>query len=293
MNKDIRKFDNLMLQAFRDCPRFYYFRHVRHISVENPTHPWPLLFGLAIHAALEYYYKGVMNGQTPDEDAVVKKFLEVFPEEQPAPTLKSGRQGEALYTRVRGAFILTEYLPRVPEGVEVVDVEIGAAEMLNDVYAYCGRIDRFEMESGGVRVIDVKTTSRMDRLTTNPSNQFEGYQWLAEKYFEKVAGFMTDVLGIYKNKPIDETFDRQYEKFNQYQVADWRKGVLQIMTQIGVCENAEMWPRNTNHCGAYRGRCQFMPLCTCTSDECVEQLVETMYEHDEWKPYKEVEDDTI
>ena len=285
---EIIKFDNLMKKNFQACNRFFYWRHIRDLTVVKSEPSWPLLFGLAGHAGLERHFKLLRDEGRTDVEEVLKAFLGEFKEEQKAPILKSGKEGEAVYTRVRGCFILQEYLEHYKvENFKVVDVEIGFAEELEEGVVYCGRIDLLTESKDGVRGWDHKFTSRMDRFTMSPNNQFMGYQWAGGKFFKDFAGMVGDIVGVYKNKLSEEIFDRQYERYNGYQMEQWRKEVLFVAAQIRVSGEMGVWPKNTDHCGAYSGRCMFLPLCTAVNKESEETLVRNMYKVEKWEPYME------
>ena len=281
------KIDNLMREQFVNCHRFFYYRHERGLVLERTEPQWPLEFGIAMHEGLEARFRMLKEGQPVDLEAVVEAFIKAFPEDQPAPMLKRG-PGEALYTKVRGAFLLQEYCEHYSEEpFEVLDVEIGAGEELCEGVLYCGRIDALAAFDNGVRAIDHKTSTRLDRLTSNPNNQFMGYQWLASKFYEKCAGIVMDGIGIYKSKPIEDCFDRRYERYNEHQIQKWREETEFVAREILACKASGIWPMNTSHCGAYSGRCMYLPLCTSVSEEGSERLMESMYKVEFWNPYKE------
>ena len=289
------KFDNLMLQGQRDCPRMYKYRHELGLEIKRDEGPpaWALLWGIGFHSARECRDNAMMRGEEPNVDQMLEAFKKDFPVDQPAPMLKRG-PGEALYTQIRAAFLLEEYNRRWEDDKDLVTVkavEIGAAEMLTDDIVYCGRIDAAVEIGGMVRAVDLKTTSRMDRLTVVPNNQFAGYQWLLEQYFDNVGGVMVDIVGVYKSKAIEQCFDRQYDCFSREMIEDWKRETLWTVDIIREQRKHNIWPKNTDHCGAYRGRCQFLPLCTSATVEGEGALMETMYRVNRWEPYVEVKDD--
>lgn len=292
---DVRlvKFDNHMKQSFLDCPQFYYWRHELGLRLEKARRAYPLEFGLGLHAGLEEWYGQVKSGEEPDVDRVLKAFLGEFAEDQPAPILKSGKEGDALYTRVRGCYLLQEYVEKYREqdrdGFEVLEVEIGFAEELVEGVVYCGRIDLACGFKDGVRGMDHKSTSRMDRFSMSPNNQFMGYQWGLGKFYQECAGMIGNLVGVYKSKPMEECFDRQFEKYNDEQMREWKRETVLVANQIRACRELGVWPKNTNHCGAYAGICGFRPLCTAVNQSARDSLVETMYVVDFWEPYPHVE----
>lgn len=282
------KFDNQMKKDFIGCARAYYNRHELGLVPIEQAKRWPLDFGLAGHKGLEDYYRTWMTTGKKDAEVAMKGFLGEFKEDQPGKVLKSGKMGESVYTRTRGAFLMQEYVEYYEDDdFEVLGVEIGAAEELADGMIYCGRIDLTIGCEDGVRSTDHKFTGRMDLFTMNPNNQFMGYQWLGEKYYDNFVGMVGDLVGVYKSKPMEECLDRQYERYNKYQMEEWVKETKFVGTQIRLCRELGVWVKNTDHCRAYGGTCVYSPLCTSVNKEGEERLRESMFRVEFWEPYKE------
>ena len=68
---NLRLYDNTRLAAFRKCPRYYYYRHVRHWeALESKV---ALSFGKAWHAAMEYIWPAIIRQD--DKTDIMKKGL--------------------------------------------------------------------------------------------------------------------------------------------------------------------------------------------------------------------------
>ena len=74
-----RYYDNTRLTAFKRCPRYYYFRHLRDF-VQEGSSAVPLVFGGAWHEAMDSIWKTVASdkGQSLTDSTIVETAFDAF-----------------------------------------------------------------------------------------------------------------------------------------------------------------------------------------------------------------------
>ncbi len=152
------------ISTYLSCPLKYYFQYVKQI-------PWPfkpegLVFGSAIHRALEHYYLGRKDGR----EAPLKELLAIYDaaweKESGEHTIqyKNGNTPDSL--RQTAESMLTTFTDTVRPGqilaveesfsVELADPDTGVAIDI----PFEGRIDLIEQTPNGIAVIDHKTAAK-------------------------------------------------------------------------------------------------------------------------------------
>src|SRR5688572_16229077 len=61
----MRYYDNTRISDYKNCPRFFYLRHVRDLVPFSTA--LPLVFGLAWHDAMDVVWTEVKNGKADDQ----------------------------------------------------------------------------------------------------------------------------------------------------------------------------------------------------------------------------------
>ena len=151
---DVTVYDNTMVKAFMSCPRYFYWRHVRHLDTIGKS--TPLVFGIAIHSALDAYYQNHLDEGTQDEGLV--KMIEAFVADFTIP-------GDDKRNLDNGIRILQNYISERPVKSEhwTVDSVEKVFEIVLDPERkihFFGRIDLIIYWPGyGHIVVDHKTAS--------------------------------------------------------------------------------------------------------------------------------------
>jgi len=152
------------ISTYLSCPLKYFFSYVEHI-------PWPfkpegLVFGSAIHKALEHYYLGRKEGRKAPLVELLAFYDAAWDKEVAEHTIqyKNGNTPETL--RKTAETMLTTFTDTVRPGqilaveesfsVELADPESG--EKINIPFE--GRIDLIEKTPNGIAVIDHKTAAK-------------------------------------------------------------------------------------------------------------------------------------
>lgn len=148
------------LTSFRSCPRKWHYSHVE--AVESEFIASSLLFGSAIHTAVQHHYEQHLAG-TPCEanelhDAFIQAWKDELKDGTPVKYGKTENESDLfdLAHRMLDAFALSELAQ--PEGA-VVGVEetfVGSVSPeLPDLHA---RIDLITQQTDGIQLIDLKTS---------------------------------------------------------------------------------------------------------------------------------------
>lgn len=271
---EIHSYDNTMIQNFLNCPRYYYWRHVRHLVSTRPA--VQLTFGIAVHSALETYYKG----------AGIEAALNAFAESWTAANI----EGTDRHNLENGLGILTHYFGFYPveqEAWDVKHVELPMEMQLRDNYYYFGKIDLVVLwRDYGYLVIDHKTTGIVPNDTymtmVNPGRQFTGYIIYLTEWFENVYGAMLNA--IYVNKASRQCA-RAITTRSEEMMATWVVETLDIIKSIERHQESSIWPQNTGFCTKWNRRCEYYDLCTQRCHPHDVRIHPGDFNEDPWIPF--------
>lgn len=159
------------ISTYQGCPLRYYFRYVA--GLPEPTVSASLIFGSAIHRAVEHHFNELLIGnELPTLDALVGEYDRHWRDVDPK-TVQFGKEENVeslngLATRMLGTFQTSSLA--VPEG-RILGIE---EELRGPVVAGCpellGRIDLLVETADELIVTDFKTSrSRWSREQANDS----------------------------------------------------------------------------------------------------------------------------
>lgn len=226
---------NNSASTFRACPRRFNLEYVQKI---RPIHQnISLYFGVAIHQALDYYFK-----ECPDPDLAVEYFRSVFDgeiNEKPIMWSLNGARKDggdfkdAETAREYGAKMLSAYFNYWFD--ENQDWEVLASEVDFEIKVgniiYTGIIDKIikEKSTGKIYVVDHKTLAqRYSGEFVNNDMAITGYILGAEKLGFKVDGAIYDYLMKLK----EPKFERVYTIRTQEQVDDFKESTVATVKAI-------------------------------------------------------------
>lgn len=278
IREDISIFDNTMLKAFQSCPRYFYWRHVRHLA--PTTMNIPLLFGIAIHAGLDAYY------QTNDIVKVVEAFVSEF----------GATEGDDKRNLDNGVRILKNYVANHPienepwtvtEVEKVFEIVLDPAKKLH----YFGRIDLIiDWPGYGILVVDHKTSSWISDNYMRAhavDRQFTGYVVGMKEHYEKVYGAMINVLEVPKTMTRDPKVMREPTSRNQVDCALWVLETIQLVDQIESCHKNNRWPMNAPfYCTAWNRMCEYFELCNSHQHPEKVKIPTEIFEEKKWTPFQ-------
>lgn len=295
-----REVDNYTIDCFRNCPQLYYWRIKRGLVLPSEK-KLSLLFGEAVHYGLEEYYKGGMTQQAIDDGMV--KAVDFF--------VPYDDHSDEKRTSSNLVSLLGKYFERYRvEPFDVFATEVGGAFELSKDYIYTSRLDLLVewKNPKGMYVVDHKTTYDIGSLIAKPHNQVTGYIATVMEIYENVLGGMINGLGVYKNESVmdknapkvpspitgkliyqtkaRELFIRIPTQRTIKEVEEWKKETLWTLHQIEECEEKNLWPKYSNNCTKFKGKCMFMDLCNAMGDVAERLIEQGVYVKDEWKAYQ-------
>jgi len=171
-----KKFSYSQLETYRFCPLKYLYAYVYRIPARSTPQ---MLFGIDLHAVLEEFYAGVMEGRV----APLEELLTGFQRRHAA-----GRYGEPSQDqdyRKMGERILTQFYGK-QEGsfTPPLFVEKSFSLQIGDVLLQ-GIVDRADrLEGGGVEIIDYKSGKPKDDATAEEQLQLRLYALAAKEVFQ-------------------------------------------------------------------------------------------------------------
>ncbi len=143
------------ISRFEQCPLSFRLAYIDRLPVSQPL-PEPLRFGKVVHAALEHFYRDLIE-QKHDGPLPEAKLLFCFGE----AWKREGLQGLNLFTE--GALMLGDYARRqhhvVAANVLAVEQEFRLQAGPFTVLGYIDRVDRLDDET--IEVIDYKTNRQL------------------------------------------------------------------------------------------------------------------------------------
>jgi RecB family exonuclease len=159
------------ITLYLDCPQGYKLHYLDH----HPTKPAPPLNkGSAVHAALEFFYKGRLNGAPP-----VTHVLDAFDEAFDDAAYLTFEEREDAYAD--GTLMVQEFYAKHAEDFkpamvveQILRFEVDGIQVM----AVLDRIDK--LENGRVRVVDYKTGKLWTREMVENAPQLSLYQIAVE-----------------------------------------------------------------------------------------------------------------
>lgn len=217
------------LVDYADCPQLWSYRHVDDLRL--PTVPPNMASGIVVHALLP----GVLRGEVIDK-AVVMGRLEETGVSEP------GRY-------VGGVLNALSQVPKWMFGTmwhseEELEMEVGGVTLV-------GRPDLWTRDEGGVRLIEVKTTSNdpLDYLLWNPQHRY--YLLLLRHLFPDEALWFNYMCLPTSGRAPDMGLDQAFGKGAEERARQELQNTLTSMESV-------VRPRYSWRCT----RCDFAPLCT-------------------------------
>jgi len=272
------------LQDYLRCQQYFYWKYFRKLE---PLWASPsLLFGDAIHKALEAWYIGLRDGMTTPE----RHLLAVQAFRSRLGEIKDSYKYTETFLedRDRGKRIIDAYaLEYAFEAWKVLDIERGLEYTFETGDKFTGRFDlAVTTHQGRQYIVDHKTTGwGMANLikTLNATDQSTGYLWLwnntAPDYM-RANGIIFNIIRSYKDsidfkQHLVTKSDADLDRFKK----DAGYTLEEIATKV-TDPNRFRFVRNTASCYLYNRPCPYLDLCMGAN---YEGLIGTMY-----KPIEEV-----
>ena len=279
-----RIWDYSTLSTFQTCRRKYYWQYIRHLRpiIKGA----PLIFGSAVHEALDMYYQEGAN------DESMAKAIAHFSEIYQTP------EGDELRTVENGVKMLTWYYTKYKdEHFKLVGKpEEGFVFFIGDIL-YGGRLDLPVEWDGQLWIMEHKTTTR---LTGGYFSQFEldrqptGYIIALEEFTgRKVAGCIINAMEPWKEvkrvsaktKQPEDHFLRKPLTRSKELKERFRFNTQALVRDIKWCEdnNEFQEAEKKEVCYYYNRPCPYLQLCQYGADE---RIIKRDYVEEVWEPYK-------
>jgi putative RecB family exonuclease len=153
------------ISTYMNCSLKYFYQYIE--QIEWPFKPEGLIFGSAIHKALEHFYLGRQEGRDVPVPEMMAIFDACWEKEESSNTIrfKNGNTADKLHSTAEG--MLSTFKKTVQPG-EVLSVEQSFKVELVDPdtkeslgVPLVGRIDLIEkLDDGTIAVVDQKTAAR-------------------------------------------------------------------------------------------------------------------------------------
>lgn len=283
--------DNSTLERFAKCARsFEYYAINRRCG--NATRI-ALVFGTAVHAALEARYKGLELGNQIAAGMNILNTIEIPPEEH--------RNAEFLRNVVSqyDTFCMTndDYEPIAVNGVPFVEhafaLPLGSVAGPNGArynVVYTGKIDLLVKYQDRILPVDHKTTSMFgpsffDEFVN--SSQPHGYAWAAQQLLQQpIDGYMINAIVVRKPTRTGTSieFARQPYFLESGRVDEWRENTLWLIQRFVNDWINKMFPMETTWCCNKYGKCEYFNVCTVAREGREKVIKSNLYTDVVWNP---------
>lgn len=273
--------DNNMLQWYRRCPQYAFFRGTKHLVLTK--HTPATYFGTKWHECMY-----MLRGRHDQEPWSLQRAYQVV-----ADYDVSMEQEEKGKTKARLCGALDEYYgyrdlgtsldyKQDALGSQVIMAEEfliqPIAEMANIPIYYCGLVDLVYQSDGEIFLMDYKTTSwnRIMDEVWMLSPQFLGYMWLFNKTAPslKTNNFVLDLFMMQSKQ--NNKFLRRKMVFEDWMLEEWERDRVHEIRRI----LHDGQPTKNPSCSDYGG-CPYYQLCV-QPPEIRDSMAEQLYYIDEW-----------
>lgn len=264
------------IQDWRRCEQYWAYAYYYGIE---PLHTPPvLLYGIAMHEAMEAWYLSLMHGQPVHQRVKDAKLM--F--EASMVSMRDHYLYEDTFNddMHKGLSTLEQYGMEYSKESYVVEttpdgrpaIEIGCKTELPTGDVFTGRIDLCVRGPQGTRyVVDHKTTgwaiNSLER-TLRVSNQATGYLWLWNENFPDMPANAV-IFNVLRNskgsiefrQPVVHKTDEDIERFK----ADCTKTLNEIAVEVS--RSVPHFTMNTDSCFKFNKPCPYLELCQGTNYE--------------------------
>jgi hypothetical protein len=295
------------LDLLQTCKRRAYYVLKRRLVSTNESAP--LIFGTAIHAALEVWYCAprverrkhataqcddsqalMLAGQPPEPHGACVRCASVFAfleAARPLAALDSSDKRSC----ANGVVVLNHYFDHYASDPFVVlsdahgpfcerDFELPVLEDAHKRITFFGRIDTIlrNEETGVILVTDHKTTASLGSDFYNrvrPNFQYAGYVLAAQRAF----GLQTDMFlsnGIQVAKTV-RGLARQVTQITSEDHAELLHAIDYAVDDYLRCERTDIWPQSTPNACTQWGGCAYRAICEVPA-AIRENVIEAQYQ---------------
>ena len=289
----LRLYDNTRLSAFKRCPRYFFYRHVKHWTPDKISPA--LVFGASWHAAMDAIWRSMVAGD--EKTIVVEKGVEAFNAEwtdqgmpSPQDLMPEDIKELGARTPVNAIEMIVGYVSKrwdMLRGgeLEILDIErpfIVPLDPEDDTLFYIGKIDKTIRYKSKVLAMEHKTTTAYKKTedsnkfragfvdSFSPNSQVDGYQYaLHLTYPGEAGGVWVDAALVHKT---EESFmfipvEKRLEQLDLWlwETHTWIDLIEQNKEMAANTSPQEKYmaafPKNTNSCWDFNQACPYLDLC--------------------------------
>jgi len=308
-------YDNTRLNSFRDCPRMYYLRHIKHWRREGLSKD--LAFGLAWHEAMDVVWGNINESPDYIMEQAVHAFTDCWIEHGMKPPNELSLDDIAwLKTKTPGIGyeMIWNYIVQRQEmiqGFEVLEIEKPFVVPLykdNMEVLYCGRRDKVFRSNGQLIVGEHKTTGMYQKNGPfrqayiegwSLDSQVDGYIHSAHMDYPKEhhGGVWVDAalchkqihdgfkfIPVNKQTPMLEGWLHDTRSWIQH--IEVEQAALEVLPQDAPALNC--FPKNTGSCDKWNG-CGYRDICRFAANPAQLDMPPEGYMVEKWSPFEKLD----
>lgn len=284
-------FDNSMLDAHKQCPRYAYYRYWLHRTPVEKS--FPITFGVAYHRFREVLDLARIAGEEEGPELLeraIKSALDYYGKEEPPVGHKHQflTKARLLVTCEQG---YQYWLLEPGQGYVVLEAEQSFQLPLPSGELYGGRIDWHGDWNNRPWFKDYKTTSRMGKTYAHqfePRAQFTGYAWGVSKLSgRRIQGAIVET--VYNTKTIGPEHHSFLSTRTQDAIEEWIDDTEMAIEEVRRHEEEQYFPKRTTACMNFGG-CYFRACCSLANWGSREAWLENHTEHRVWDFMKSTEE---
>lgn len=301
-----RYLDNTMLRDYKECPRKFYLRHIKHWHRDG-TAP-PLVFGLSWHSAMDALWANFGKIEDADLLALAADAFDRTWADQGMPVEMSLEEIEKFSPRTPmvAREMLAGYLEsrrHILQGMSLVSCEQPFAVPLpglSNIW-YCGRLDKV-FDHAGLRILGEHKSTTEYKIDGGfkaqylqswyIDSQIMGYLYGGGLFFEGMDQVWVDAALVHKKVhdkfkfiPISHHFSMLEQWIED--TVEWVRRIFR--DEAAFAESGKLgkgtFPKQTESCFTKYGSCQFLDICRTTPDPSVLGEPPIGYTEEEWSPF--------
>ena len=227
------------IKAFETCPRQYEFSHIHRIPGKG-SHVFS--YGKSIHAALQHFYQGLLDGREPKREELVELLDMHWVNEYYQSALHSKERKKEAKEALNKYFDRYENVMKAPYAVEKgFNLKVGQ-------YTFKGFIDRMDQEDDGtITIIDYKSGSPPKKQKDVDENvQLSLYALAVQEVFEMTPGRL-----VLEYVDAGERWETQRSQEELNQLKD------ELLETVAEMQDSDFLPTPGFHCQF----CDFKNIC--------------------------------
>lgn len=284
--------DATSIGTFKECPRKYYLQVVRGYTTKQSA--LALDYGIALHEALEFFYRQKAAGKDFDQNVFETiSLLMKHPLRKNIDSFEDSKRNS--FTLVETVLSYLDFYKTEPcetmifsdgtVGVELhFQFESGFETIEGEKISFAGHIDRLTKQDLGIFISDHKTT--VMPLTQfyfdqyNPDTQMTLYTIAGDIVFATpIKGVVVDAIDIKKGE-----FSRQLTLRTKEICEEWLAESELWFKVAEFYASRGVFPANDKSCNKYSG-CPFKAYCTAPRG-LREQILQEDFVKRVWDPSK-------